>query len=276
MPAPAPIDAAPAADPAPRAAAESFRGSSHLGDFIWTLIRTDFKARYHGAMSGFAWAMLKPLAMFSVLFSVFSFLFRDKLYLFRLMLGLLLWDFFAESTRVGLESLRAKRFLITKAVFPRAVVVVTSMSNALITLLVFATAFILVSSMTGHAPSLIGVVLFFFYVLQLIAIVIGFSLAASVLFVRYRDLNQVWDVALQAGFFFAPIIYPLNILPERLHIYLYLWPATPVIQFAREVLIDGSIPTFKAHLLLFGAAVLALSIGAFTFRRMIGRAVEKL
>ena len=42
------------------------------------------------------------------------------------------------------------------------------------------------------------------------AIVIGFSLAASVLFLRYRDLNQVWDVVLQAGFFLAPIIYPLE------------------------------------------------------------------
>jgi ABC-type polysaccharide/polyol phosphate export permease len=27
-------------------------------DFLWTLIRTDFKARYHGAASGFVWALL--------------------------------------------------------------------------------------------------------------------------------------------------------------------------------------------------------------------------
>ena len=68
------------------------------------------------------------------------------------------------------------------------------------------------------------------------AIVAGFSLAASVLFMRYRDLNQVWEVVTQAGFFIAPIIYPIGILPERVHVYLYAWPPTPIILFSRSVL----------------------------------------
>ena len=68
------------------------------------------------------------------------------------------------------------------------------------------------------------------------AIVVGFSLAASVLFMRYRDLNQVWEVVTQAGFFIAPIIYPIGVLPERLHVYLYAWPPTPIILFSRSVL----------------------------------------
>ena len=65
----------------------------------------------------------------------------------------------------------------------------------------------------------------------------GFSLATSVLFLGYRDLNQVWDVITQAGFFLAPIIYPLGIVPERFHIYFYLWPPTPVIEFSRAALV---------------------------------------
>ena len=60
---------------------------------------------------------------------------------------------------------------------------------------------------------------------------------------RYRDLNQVWEVVTQAGFFVAPIIYPIDILPERLHFYLYLWPPTPVILFSRSVLVEGKIPS---------------------------------
>src|SRR5260370_13849747 len=93
----------------------------HLRDFIWTLIRTDFKARYHGAASGFVWALFKPVAMFIVLLSVFSFLFRNQTYLFNLMIGLFLWDFFSEGTRLGLESLFNKGVLITAAPFPRAI-----------------------------------------------------------------------------------------------------------------------------------------------------------
>ena len=49
-----------------------------IGGLIWTLIRTDFKARYHGTLSGFVWALLKPTAMFVVLVGVFSFVFRER------------------------------------------------------------------------------------------------------------------------------------------------------------------------------------------------------
>jgi ABC-type polysaccharide/polyol phosphate export permease len=63
-----------------------------------------------------------------------------------------------------------------------------------------------------------------------------------VLFVRYRDLHQVWDVAVQAGLFVAPIIYPLDVLPERYHRLVYLWPPSSVIEFSRSVLIDGVLP----------------------------------
>jgi lipopolysaccharide transport system permease protein len=106
--------------------------------------------------------------------------------------------------------------------------------------------------------------------------VVGFALAASVLFLRYRDLNQIWEVALQAGFFVAPIVYPLQVLPERLHFVLYLWPPTPVIQFARAVLVEGTVPSTKAHLLLVGAALAALGCGALVHRLLAPRAAEYL
>jgi lipopolysaccharide transport system permease protein len=101
-------------------------------------------------------------------------------------------------------------------------------------------------------------------------------LGASVLFLRYRDLNQVWEVVTQAGFFIAPIIYPLDIIPERFHIYLYLWPPTPVIQFSRAVLVDGGIPTMKAHLLLVAVAVAVFAAGAAIFRAYSPTAAENL
>ena len=85
---------------------------------IWTLIRTDFKARYHGTIRGFLWALLKPLTMFLVLMAVFSFVFRDPTYKLNLIIGLFLWDFFAEGTKTGLTSLHAKGFLLTKARCP--------------------------------------------------------------------------------------------------------------------------------------------------------------
>jgi lipopolysaccharide transport system permease protein len=249
----------------------------HLRDLIWTLVRTDFKTRYHGTIQGFLWALAKPLMMFLVLMGVFSFIFAaEPAYRLNLIIGLFLWEFFAQGTSVGLTSLRSKGFLISKAKFPSWIIVATSVSNALITLAVFWVIILVTLSISNRPPSPFAAILFLWYVLHLFVFVMGFSLASSVLFLKYNDLNQVWDVILQAGFFIAPIIYPLTILPERFHFYLYLWPPTPVIQFAREVLVDGTLPSARAHLLLTIEAAVVLWIGLAVFRRRAPRAVEYL
>jgi lipopolysaccharide transport system permease protein len=242
---------------------------------VWTLVRTDFKARYHGTLGGFVWALLKPMSMFVVLMGVFSFLFASNpTYKLNLIVGLFLWDFFAEGTKTGLLSLAAKGYLLTKARVPRWILVVTSISNALITLSVFSAVIIVFLTVAGHPPTAAALVAFAGYALAMAAIVIGFSLASSVLFLRYRDLNQVWEVVLQAGFFLAPIIYPLDILPERFHFYLYIWPPTPVIEFSRAALVAGTMPTLRGHVYLAADALACLALGIVIFRNLSPRAAE--
>jgi lipopolysaccharide transport system permease protein len=244
---------------------------------IWTLIRTDFKVRYHGTLGGFVWALLKPLTMFVILMSVFSFLFASNPdYKLNLIIGLFLWDFFAEGTKSGLVALDAKGFLLTKTRLPSWILVVTSVSNALITLGVFTVIILVFLAFAGHPPTWHAVALFVAYDAALVLIVVGFSLASSVLFLRYRDLNQLWDMVVQAGFFVAPIIYPLNILPERFHFYLFLWPPTPVIEFSRSALVRGVTPTATAHACLAGVVTICLVVGTIVFRRLGPRAAEYL
>lgn len=120
---------------------------------IWTLVRTDFKARYHGTLGGFVWALLKPMSMFVVLMAVFSFLFASKpTYKLNLIVGLFLWDFFAEGTKAGLTSLHARGYLLTKTRVPPWILVVTSVSNAVITLAVFSVVIMIFLVSAGHPP----------------------------------------------------------------------------------------------------------------------------
>jgi lipopolysaccharide transport system permease protein len=237
-------------------------------------VRTDFKARYHGTFSGFAWALLKPAAIFVVLMVVFSFIFPDPAYKLQLIVGLFLWDFFTEATKTGLASLHSKAFLFKKMRVPLWMLVVASIANPLITLAVFAGAIIGFLALAGAPPTLTGIVLFLSYCGAMTLMVLGFSLAASVLFLKYRDLNQVWDVIAQAGFFVAPVIYPLGIVPERFHFYFYVWPPTPIIEFSRAALIQHQVPSSAGHLYLGIEVVLALMVGAAIMRRHGRRAAE--
>jgi lipopolysaccharide transport system permease protein len=240
----------------------------------WTLIRTDFKSRFHGTFSGFVWALLKPAALFVVLMSVFSFLFKDPAYKLQLVVGLFLWDFFAEGTKSGLAALHSKSFLFRKLRVPLWILVVTAIANPFITLMVFAVIVVLFLTAMGHAPSLAAIGLFALYCLALTLIVVGFSLATSVLFLKYRDLNQVWDMVTQAGFFLAPIVYPLGMMPEKFHVYFYVWPPTPIIEFSRTALVSGHTPSLLAHVYLLAEVVVVLTVGAVILRRIGPRAAE--
>jgi lipopolysaccharide transport system permease protein len=243
---------------------------------IWTLARTDFKVRYHGTAMGFVWAMLKPLSMFGVLLAVFHFLFSNPDYGLHLVTGLFLYEFFTGATTAGLVSLHTKGYLLTKSDFPRWILVGTSTTNSIVTLFAASLGIVLYLGLVGRFPSPLGISLYVFYMFQLALIAYGLALGGSVLFVRYRDLNQVWEVLAQAGFFVAPVIYPLAIIPERLHFYLYLWPPTAVIQFSREVLTTDKIPSLRGHLLLAGVTTITLLVGVLLYRRLEPRAAEYL
>src|ERR1043165_6881571 len=153
--------------------------SNSIG-LAWTLIRTDFKTRFHGTLSGFVWALLKPAAMFLVLMSVFSFLFKDPTYKLQLVVGLFLWDFFAEGTRNGLAALHSKSFLFRQLRVPLWILVVAALANPFLTLTVFTMVIVLFLTAIGQPPSLAAVGLFAFYSVSMTLIVVGFSLGASV------------------------------------------------------------------------------------------------
>lgn len=244
---------------------------------VWTLVRTDFKVRYHGTVMGFFWALLKPLLTLAVLLAVFQFVFGSAPnYALDLVIGIFLYEFFQESTKAGIVSLATRGYLINRSTFPRWIFVLTSLSNALITVTVFSVGLLVVLCLTGRPPGLARAGLYFLYVAQLGLIVCGFSLATSALFVRYRDLNQVWEVLLQMGFFYAPVVYPLGALPEQYHAFLYLWPPTPVLEFARSALSGEPLASANGHALLAALSLGSLLVGVLTYRALAARVAEHL
>jgi lipopolysaccharide transport system permease protein len=250
---------------------------AHLPGLIWTLVRTDFKTRYHGTLGGYCWALVKPLTMFVILCAVFSVVFKmDPHYRLNLIIGLFLWDFFSDATKTGFMSLQTKTFLLTKTKVPSWVIVLTSVSNALITVTIFSIGVCIYISIFIRSLSLLEIACFGLYIFLCLNMITGISLAGSVLFLRYRDINQIWELLIQAGFFFTPIIYPLDIVPHQFHFYFYLWLPTAVIQFSRSVLVAGKIPTLTAHCMLLGGTLVILFVGVALYRRLSPRALERL
>ena len=242
-----------------------------------TLAIAEFKLRYHGSFLGYLWTLIKPLMLFAVLYMVFSILMRFPIenYQIYLLLGIILWNFFAEGTSMGLAALLNKSSLISKVHFPRILVVVASTFSALITFLLNFLVFIafLIVSDIPFAPSM----LFFpVYVIVEYFIILGFALALSVLFVRFRDISHIWEIFLQLGFWLTPIFYTLEIVPIEYHSIFYLNPMARIIWYSRTIFLDEHIPNIWLNGTIIIFSLIILGFGFAIFKWLNKNIVEKL
>jgi ABC-2 type transport system permease protein len=113
------------------------RFQKHHLRILAELVKSEFKLRYQNSFLGYFWTLIKPLLLFGVIYLVFSVFMQSPIpnYPVYLLLGIILWNFFAEATLIGMNSLMAKRDLITKIFFPRSIIIFASTLSSLVTLL---------------------------------------------------------------------------------------------------------------------------------------------
>lgn len=201
------------------------------------LVRTDFKLRYQGSALGYVWSILKPLLMFVILYVVFVYFLRIgkgvEHFPVYLLLGIVMWNFFTEMTVQSLTSIINRGDLIRKIKIPRWTIVFSSSISAVINLLlslVVVGIFMIINGVVLTPYAL----LFPLNIIMLYILSLGVSYFLAAAYVKFRDLNYIWEVVLQAGFYVTPIIYPITMVPSILiQKILLLSPIAMAIQDAR-------------------------------------------
>lgn len=223
--------------------------------------KTDLKLRYNGSVLGFLWSLLKPLSLFVVLNTVFTYLFKSATpyYSLQLFVGLAMWNFFVEGTASGISSLVARAGLLTKQPVPKWAVILSSSLTGLMSfvfqLIILAIFFVV----QGVTPSITALLLFLVLIVLEYMLIIGIDLILSPLYVRLRDVVQVWEVALIAGFYLVPVIYPLSLIPEGMQKAIMLNPLARLIEISKQALIFGTLPQAR-YLLVTAVAVMGVFI----------------
>jgi ABC-type polysaccharide/polyol phosphate export permease len=251
----------------------------HIWETIWMLAKTDLKMRYQGSWLGIIWVFLKPFCLFLVMNFVFSHLFFKSVpnYSIRLLLGIILWSFFAETSMVGMQSLLAKGHILRKVYLPKWIIVVSSTFHSamafLFNLIIF---FLFLILYYRIFPGGVQLLLFVVYSLLIYGISLVFSFMTATILVRFRDLNQIWEVLLQVLFYASPIIYPITSVPDNIRSVLYLNPMTLLIEYSRIALIDNSVARLD-HLFIFIGIFLPLMLfSIWFFKRTSANVVEKI
>ena len=85
------------------------------------LVKRDFKQKYKGTVLGMAWSVLAPLLNLLVMRLVFTQFFgRDmEHYTTYLFCGTLVWSYYRESTRGGMNALVSNANVFTKIKLPK-------------------------------------------------------------------------------------------------------------------------------------------------------------
>jgi ABC-2 type transport system permease protein len=210
------------------------------------LVKTDFKLRYQNSFLGYLWSLLRPLALFAILYVIFvKFLKVGEgipHYPIYLLIGIVLWNFFAEVTTTSVGSIVSKGDIMRKINFPRYVIVLAGSFSALINLslnLLVVAGFMFIGGVELRPVAILTPIL----IAELFVFSLAISFFLSAAFVRFRDISYIWEVLMQGAFYATPILYPLSMIPVTAAKILMLNPVAQIIQDVRFVLVTDQTVT---------------------------------
>ncbi len=275
------------------AAQPRYRGPAAIGDDLrrfwnltYMLAATDFKLRFFGSALGYLWTLARPLLLFGTLYFVFTKIVKFgegvKYYPVYLLSGIVLFTFFSETTSRGVTALIERENLLRKMRFPRMVIPLSVALHSLFNLglnLIVVFIFIFASGITPtldwvQIPLLIG---------MLVILATGATMLLSALYVRFRDVEPIWEVALQLLFYGTPIIYVIERVPESVRELVMFNPIASILTQWRHAVIDQDAPT--AGTAIGGIELLAVPVlisvtvmvlGWWVFMRETPRIAENL
>ncbi len=277
----------------PRALDDSW---SRFWQLAYNIARSEFKLKFFGSALGYIWQVMRPLLLFGVLYVFFVVIFKvnkahgaaGKFYGVQLLGSIVLFTFFNESTAGAVRSVVDRETLVRKIQFPRLAIPISVVLLAafnlglnLVVVMIFAVA-------SGVNP------MFSWFELPLIILMVvllstGVAMLLSALFVRFRDIQPIWDVFSQILFYSSPVIIPVETVRRELlhHQFLYhiytLNPLVTVFQQFRHAMVNHAtlsagqaLGSWVALLEPLGLVTVVFVLGFWVFNREAPHIAEDL
>lgn len=243
-------------------------------ELLWNLANREITQRYKQSVLGYAWVILNPLFQLVVMSFVFGSILKIPSlgvpFIIFLSVALLPWNLFTMGITSSSSVLVANASLITKIYFPREI-------------LVYAT---IIAKMVDFAYSCIVLVLFLFifhvpltiYYLWIVPIFIiqlifttGLSLLVAAFNLFYRDIQYLLNLIILVWMYLTPIMYPVEIIPEKYRFIMSLNPMAVIINAYRQVILSGGAPNLTSLSVALATSLIIFAIGFATFKKLEGK-----
>jgi ABC-2 type transport system permease protein len=250
-----------------------------------TLAMTDFKLRYFGSVLGYFWSLVRPLLFFGVLYVMFTKILHAGKgvphYSVYLLTSIMMWTFFVETTSSCVQCLLAREGLLRKIRFPRLAIPLAVSLTALFTLSTNFIAVLVFALASGVDPMLSWLEMPLLVAL-LATFAVGTGMLLSALYVRFRDIQPIWEVIAQILFYGSPIIYVAAQYKSLVHLAMCN-PLAAIFTQMNHVFIEPKAHTAAVYiggavrlLIPLGIIALAFGVGLWFFNREAPRIAERL
>ncbi len=232
------------------------------------LVKRDFKKRYARTAIGMAWSILNPLLQLLVMKLVFTHFFGRSTphYTTYLFSGMIVFNYFSESTREGMTSLVDNAGIFTKINVPKYLFLfaknVQVLLNFLLILLVFFFFCIL-----DHVNFTWKFILLVYPISLLVIFNVGVGLVLSAVYVFFRDMKYFWSIFIMLLHYLSAIFYQIDSFSDRTQKFFYINPIYLYIRYFRKIVIFGEIPQLSFHLLMLAEAIFVVTLGSLIYRK---------
>ena len=252
-----------------------------------TLAVSDFRLRFFGSALGYFWQLMRPLLLFGVLYVVFTQAIklgaRVDFFPVVLLTNIVLFTFWSEATNNSVTAVVDREQLVRKIQFPRLVIPTTAVVTAAFNLCLNFLVIMVFALASGVRPQWRWVEVPLLLA-ALAALSMGVAALVSALYVRFRDVKPIWDVALQILLYATPVIYVIETIHSRTaQEIIMLNPLAAILEQMRHALIDPSAPSAATAaggavrlLVPIGIVLGACVVGLWYFNREAPRIAEEL
>jgi len=236
------------------------------------LVSRDLKVRYKRSVLGVLWTMLNPLLMMVVFSIVFANIFRFTLERFTIyfLSAYVLWNFVAQTTSWSTACLLGYAPLIRKVYVPKPIFILATVLSGLVNLLISLVPLALIMLVVGH-PFHASLLFLPLPILIATTFAFGVSLLLAGICIEFNDVVQIYQAALLAWMYVTPVVYPIDVVPERFRWLILANPMTYLVEIFRAPIYAGVLPDGAAVARAAAAGGLALALGWWVFARRSDR-----
>lgn len=241
----------------------------HYRELLKTNVQKEIRGKYKGSFLGILWSFLNPLLMVLVYAIVFPYLMRvqQEHYLIYLITGIIPWIFFTTVVTSGCNCIWINGGIIKKVYFPRAILPISVVCAGLVNFLISCIVILLFVIFGG-----VGISFNILWVIPIALIQSLFSLGIlfilSAINVYVRDIEYIVQFFVNLIFYATPIIYNIEMLPEKFRSILNFNPMVHFINAYRDIFYYKTSPSIMSLMLIFGISIIMLVIGYSIFKKL--------